>query len=104
MVRRWAGSAAACRCLAWWPRRRTSAALVAALPRPMSIGAVKVVDGRELPGFLVEAGAVEGAPGTTAYGGRRAYLAYLEADRPSRSSIRASRADTAASLPWSVGT
>ena len=79
-------------------------ALVAALPRPMSIGAVELDDGRELPGFLVEACAAEGAPDITAYGGWPAYLAYLEGVRPSRSSIRASRAATAASLPWSVGT
>ncbi|HEY0239317.1 MAG TPA: hypothetical protein VGC37_11765, partial [Friedmanniella sp.] len=79
-------------------------ALVAALPAPMTIGSVELDDGRALPGFLVEPSAVEGAPDITAYGGWAAYLAYLEADRPSRSSIRANRAATAASLPWSVGT
>lgn len=78
--------------------------IVAALPTPMTIGPVELDDGRALPGFLVEASAVEGVPDITAYGGWREYLAYLDEDRPSRSSIRASRLDTAASLPWSVGT
>jgi allophanate hydrolase len=79
-------------------------ALVAALPAPMTIGSVELEDGLTLPGFLVEPSAVEGAPDITAFGGWTAYLAYLDADRPSRSSMRASRAATAASLPWSVGT
>jgi allophanate hydrolase len=74
---------------------------VATLPAPMTIGTVELGDGRRLPGFLVEPVAVAGALDITAYGG---WLAYLDGDRPSRSSIRASRADTAASLPWSVGT
>jgi allophanate hydrolase len=82
-------------------------ALVAALPAPMTIGSVELDDGRRLVGFLVESSAVQDVPGPpdiTAYGGWREYLAYLDGDRPSRSSIRASRADTAASWPWSVGT
>ena len=74
---------------------------VADLPAPMTIGSVELGDGRRLPGFLVEPAAVEDARDITAYGGR---LAYLDRDRPSRSSIRASRAATAASFPWSVGT
>ena len=74
---------------------------VATLPAPMTIGTVELGDGRRLPGFLVEPVAVEGARDITAYGG---WLAYLDGDRPSRSSMRASRAATAASLPWSVGT
>ena len=79
-------------------------ALVAGLPAPMTIGAVELDDGRELPGFLVEAAAVDDAREITAHGGWVAYLDSRAALRPSRSSIRASRAATAASLPWSVGT
>lgn len=78
--------------------------LVAGLPAPMTIGSVELDDGAALPGFLVEAWAVEGAPDISAFGGWRAYLAYREEGRPSRSSMRASRAATAASFPWSVGT
>ncbi len=76
-------------------------AFVAALPAPMTIGSVELDDGRRMPGFLVEAFAVEGARDITAYGG---WLASVDGARPSGSSIRATRAATAASLPWSVGT
>ena len=79
-------------------------ALVAGLPAPMTIGAVELDDGRQLPGFLVEASAVHDVCDITAHGGWVAYLDSLAVRRPSRSSIRASRAATAASLPWSVGT
>jgi allophanate hydrolase len=79
-------------------------ALVAGLPAPMTIGSVELDDGRELPGFLVEASAVDDVRDITSHGGWREYLAYREGERPSRSSMRASRAETAASLPWSVGT
>ncbi|GAA3553881.1 hypothetical protein GCM10022197_06260 [Microlunatus spumicola] len=78
--------------------------LVAGLPGPMTIGAVELDDGRTLPGFLVEASAVHEVRDITAYGGWVAYLDDREVPRPSRSSMRASRAATAASLPWSVGT
>ena len=79
-------------------------ALVARLPAPMTIGSVELDDGRLLPGFLVEASAVHEVRDITAYGGWVAYLDYLAVRRPSRSSMRASRVATAASLPWSVGT
>jgi allophanate hydrolase len=49
-------------------------ALVAGLPAPMTIGAVELDDGRELPGFLVEASAVDDVPDITAHGGWVAYL------------------------------
>ncbi|WP_329114697.1 allophanate hydrolase [Streptomyces sp. NBC_01465] len=48
-------------------------ALVAALPRPMAIGAVELADGTTVPGFLCEPAALEGAEDITSYGGWRAY-------------------------------
>ncbi|GLY03129.1 hypothetical protein [Actinoplanes sp. NBRC 101535] len=48
---------------------------VAALPAPMTIGRVQLADGAEVPGFLVEPYAVDGAPDITGFGGWRAYLA-----------------------------
>ncbi|MBO0512353.1 allophanate hydrolase-related protein, partial [Streptomyces beijiangensis] len=48
-------------------------ALVASLPRPMTIGSVELADGTAVPGFLCEPGALEGAVDITAYGGWRAY-------------------------------
>lgn len=49
---------------------------VAGLPAPMAIGRVRLADGRELPGFLVEPCALEGAQDVTAHGG---WVAYREA-------------------------
>lgn len=46
---------------------------VAGLPAPMAIGKVSLADGRELPGFLVEPFALEGAEDITAHGGWVAY-------------------------------
>ncbi|WP_240898694.1 allophanate hydrolase-related protein [Kocuria sediminis] len=46
---------------------------VAGLPAPMAIGRVRLGDGRELPGFLVEPFALEGAEDITAHGGWAAY-------------------------------
>ncbi len=48
---------------------------VAGLPVPMAIGKVTLVDGRELPGFLVEPFALEGAQDITAHGGWAAHRA-----------------------------
>lgn len=46
---------------------------VAGLPAPMAIGRVRLAGGRELPGFLVEPFALEGAQDITAHGGWAAY-------------------------------
>lgn len=48
---------------------------VAAIPPPLSIGTIRLADGREVKGFLVEAAGVEGARDISAYGGWRAYMA-----------------------------
>ncbi|MCX4910109.1 allophanate hydrolase [Streptomyces sp. NBC_00878] len=48
--------------------------LLAALPRPMALGRVALADGDDVPGFLCEPGALDGARDITAYGGWRAYL------------------------------
>jgi hypothetical protein len=50
---------------------------VAALPRPMAIGTVTLLDGSEVSGFLVEPIALETATDITTFGGWRAYLASL---------------------------
>jgi allophanate hydrolase len=47
---------------------------VAAIPAPLSIGTVKLADGREVKGFLVEPAALEGARDISEYGGWRAYV------------------------------
>ena len=48
---------------------------VAAVPAPLSIGTIKLGDGRTLKGFLVEAEAVAGARDITSFGGWRAFVA-----------------------------
>ncbi|MFJ6835127.1 allophanate hydrolase [Streptomyces sp. NPDC091209] len=48
--------------------------LLAALPRPMTLGSVELADGSNVPGFLCEPGALAGAPDITEYGGWRAYV------------------------------
>jgi len=51
---------------------------VAAVPSPLTIGSVKLADGRSVKGFLVEAEAVAGARDITDYGGWRAFVAAAE--------------------------
>jgi allophanate hydrolase len=46
---------------------------VAAVPPPLSIGTVRLADGRGVKGFLVEAQAVEGARDVSSFGGWRAF-------------------------------
>ncbi|MET9407777.1 allophanate hydrolase [Streptomyces sp. NPDC002935] len=48
--------------------------LLAAVPRPMTLGSVELADGSHVPGFLCEPGVLEGAPDITEYGGWRAYV------------------------------
>jgi allophanate hydrolase len=49
-------------------------ALLAALPRPMALGAVELADGTFVTGFLCEPEALEGAREITSFGGWRAAL------------------------------
>jgi allophanate hydrolase len=47
---------------------------VAAIPPPLSIGTLNLIDGRGVKGFLVEAEAVAGARDISSFGGWRAYV------------------------------
>jgi allophanate hydrolase len=47
---------------------------VAAVPSPLSIGTLRLADGRTVKGFLVEADAVAGAQDISSFGGWRNYL------------------------------
>ncbi|MEV0221446.1 allophanate hydrolase [Streptomyces sp. NPDC050704] len=51
--------------------------LLTALPRPMALGRITLADGSDVPGFLCEPGALDGARDITAYGGWRSYLESL---------------------------
>ena len=48
---------------------------VAAVPSPMSIGTIRLADGRTVQGFLVESEALAGARDISSFGGWRAFLA-----------------------------
>ena len=48
---------------------------VAAIPSPLSIGTIKLADGRSVKGFLVEPAALDGARDISEFGGWRAYMA-----------------------------
>ena len=48
---------------------------VAAIPPPLSIGTIRLADGRGIKGFLVEPAAISGARDISAFGGWRAFMA-----------------------------
>lgn len=48
---------------------------VAAIPAPMAIGTLRLADGREVKGFMVEPIATEGAKDISSFGGWRAFMA-----------------------------
>jgi allophanate hydrolase len=49
---------------------------VAGVPAPLTIGNIKLADGRSVQGFLVEAEAIAGARDISSFGGWRAFLAH----------------------------
>ncbi len=53
---------------------------VAAIPPPLSIGTVRLADGRGVKGFIVEAADVAGAREISAFGGWRAFVAEAAAE------------------------
>jgi allophanate hydrolase len=48
---------------------------VAAIPPPLSIGTIRLADGRAVKGFIVEPAALDGARDISAFGGWRKYMA-----------------------------
>jgi allophanate hydrolase len=48
---------------------------VAAVPPPLSIGTIRLADGRNVKGFIVEPAALDGARDISSFGGWRAYMA-----------------------------
>jgi allophanate hydrolase len=48
---------------------------VAAIPPPLSIGTIRLADGRDAKGFLVEPRGIEGARDISGFGGWRAFMA-----------------------------
>ncbi len=52
---------------------------VAAIPPPLSIGTIRLADGRGIKGFIVEPAAIAGARDISAFGGWRAFVAEKKA-------------------------
>jgi allophanate hydrolase len=48
---------------------------VAAIPPPLSIGTIRLADGRDVKGFIVEPAGIDGARDISAFGGWRAFMA-----------------------------
>jgi allophanate hydrolase len=74
-----AGTGAAIEVELWALSAAAFGRFVAAVPPPLSIGTLRLSDGREAKGFLVEAAATDGARDISRFGGWRAYVAATEA-------------------------
>ncbi|GAB3893888.1 allophanate hydrolase [Microbispora bryophytorum subsp. camponoti] len=68
---------AAIECEVWELPAEGLGDLLAALPRPMTLGRVELADGTNVPGFLCAPEGLHGAADITTYGGWRAYLRSL---------------------------
>jgi allophanate hydrolase len=66
----------------WSLSERAFGSFVAAVPPPMTIGSVRLQDGRRVKGFLCEEFATHGAEPISAHGGWRNYLDYRAAIQP----------------------
>jgi allophanate hydrolase len=73
-----AGAGAAIEVELWALSAAAFGRFVNAIPPPLSIGTLRLADGREAKGFLVEAAVTEGARDISRFGGWRAYVAAAE--------------------------
>lgn len=73
------GAGAAIVCEVWSLPCNDFARFVEAVPSPLSIGTLRLDDGTQPKGFLVEAEGIRGAQDISAHGGWRAFLAAREA-------------------------
>jgi allophanate hydrolase len=69
------GTGARIECEIWALSAQAFGRFVAAVPPPLSIGTLKLADGRAVKGFLVESDAVSDAPDISHFGGWRAFAA-----------------------------
>ncbi|MBR0794473.1 allophanate hydrolase [Bradyrhizobium jicamae] len=75
MLRVEAGAGRAIRLELWAMSPAAFGTFVAAIPPPLSIGTIRLADGREAKGFIVEPVAIDRARDISAYGGWRAFMA-----------------------------
>ncbi len=78
MLRVEAGKGASIELELWALPAASFAQFVASVPPPLSIGTVRLKDGRTVKGFLVEAAGVKDALEISSFGGWRAYVAKAE--------------------------
>lgn len=75
MLRVEAGTGSAIELELWALSAAAFGNFVAAVPPPLSIGTIRLADGRGIKGFIVEAADVDGAREISAFGGWRAFMA-----------------------------
>jgi allophanate hydrolase len=75
MLRVEPGSGASIKLELWALSPASFGKFVAAIPPPLSIGTIRLADGREAKGFIVEPAAINGARDISAFGGWRAFVA-----------------------------
>jgi allophanate hydrolase len=75
MLRVEAGTGTAIALEIWALSSASFGKFVAAIPPPLSIGTVRLADGRGVKGFIVEAADINGAREISAFGGWRAFVA-----------------------------
>ncbi|MBR1230821.1 allophanate hydrolase [Bradyrhizobium sp. AUGA SZCCT0182] len=75
MLRVEAGAGSSIKLELWALSAAAFGKFVAAIPPPLSIGTIRLADGRGVKGFLVEPAAVTGARDISAFGGWRAFMA-----------------------------
>ena len=75
MLRVDAGTGAAIKLELWALSAASFGKFVAAIPPPMAIGTIRLADGRNVKGFMVEPIAVEGARDISTFGGWRSFVA-----------------------------
>ena len=80
MLRVVAGTGTAIKLELWALSAASFGKFVAAIPPPLSIGTVRLADGRGIKGFIVEPAAVGGARDISSFGGWRAFVASRTAE------------------------
>jgi allophanate hydrolase len=75
MLRVEAGTGSAVELEVWALSAAAFGKFVAAIPPPLSIGTIRLADGRGVKGFLVEPTAINGARDISAFRGWRAFMA-----------------------------
>jgi allophanate hydrolase len=75
MLRVAAGTGSSIELEVWTLSAASFGKFVAAIPPPLSIGTVRLADGRAVKGFIVEAADIAGARDISAFNGWRAFMA-----------------------------